>query len=289
MAMTTRTPIFNPRCQLDRFSPHVTLALALLLGLQAATAAERPIHREWKVGGITREALIHVPAGATTHAAPVVFVFHGHGGSARNTYRKFHIHTLWPGAIVVYPQGLKTPGALTDPEGKRAGWQHRIGDHGDRDLRFFDSMLRSLSTDYDVGAVFVTGHSNGGGFTYLLWAARGDQLTALAPSAAAGFRHLRLLKPKPVLHIAGEKDQLVRFVWQKRMMDGVRRLNQCGEGRPWKGHAGCTLYESALDMPVITFIHPGAHGFPSEAPELIVQFFQDQWAKVEVDPAQDHE
>jgi len=32
--------------------------------------------------------------------------------------RKFSYHTLWPEALVVYPQGLPTAGKLTDPRGE---------------------------------------------------------------------------------------------------------------------------------------------------------------------------
>ena len=45
---------------------------------------------------------------------------------------------LWPEAVVVYPQGLLTPGRLSDPQGKRAGWQKAIGAQDDRDLGLHD-------------------------------------------------------------------------------------------------------------------------------------------------------
>lgn len=157
--------------------------------------------------GVVREALIYAPATARTKATPVVFVFHGHGGNMNQVARSFGLHTLWPEALVIYPQGLNTPGRLTDPEGKRAGWQKEVGDQGDRDLKFFDTMLESLKKDYkvDTRRIYATGHSNGGAFTYLLWAARGDRFAAFAPSAAATSReHLSQFKPKPVLHVAGD-------------------------------------------------------------------------------------
>ena len=51
---------------------------------------------------------------------------------------------------MVYPQGLNTPGKLTDPEGKKPGWQHGPGAEGDRDLKFFDAMLAEVRGDYKV-------------------------------------------------------------------------------------------------------------------------------------------
>src|ERR1043165_9330197 len=75
--------------------------------------AEGLMKREWKVDGIVREALIYVPSTAKTNAAPIVFAFHGHGGTMERAARMFGYETEWPEAIVVYMQGLNTPGKLT--------------------------------------------------------------------------------------------------------------------------------------------------------------------------------
>ena len=236
---------------------------------------------------MVREALVYVPPPARTNAVPVVFAFHGYGGSMQNAARMFSFHTRWPEAMVIYMQGLNTPGRLTDPEGKKPGWQAGVGDQGDRDLKFFDAVLTSLQQDYQVDArrIYATGHSNGGGFTYLLWAARGDRFAAFAPSAAATARTLPMLKPRPVLHVAGEKDALVKFAWQQQTMEALRKLNRCGDGQPWEGEPGCTLYASKLGAPVVTFIHPGAHQFPGTTPAIIVRFFKEH-AKPSAVPAQ---
>lgn len=229
---------------------------------------------ELNVDGTTREALVHAPATAREKATPLVFVFHGHGGSMQNALRSFGLNTHWPEAISVYPQGLNTPGRLTDPQGKRRGWQSGAGDQGDRDLKFFDALLAKLKQDYKVDGnhVYSTGHSNGGAFTYLLWAERGDVLAAVAPSAAV-FPQAGRLKPKPVMHLAGSKDPLVKFAWQDLQMQSLRKRNGCaGESRIFGEHA--TLYPAPGGHPVVTFIHPGGHEFPSSAPPLIVKFFK---------------
>jgi polyhydroxybutyrate depolymerase len=165
---------------------------------------------------------------------------------------------------------------LVDPAGKLPGWQRTVGDQGDRDLKFFDAVLASLREEYKVDdrRVYCTGHSNGGAFTYLLWAARGDVFAAFAPSAAPAGRNLRELKPKPVIHIAGENDTLVKFAWQKQTMDEIRKRNGCAnEGKAWAKF--CTWYDSKERAPVVTYIHPGTHKFPSEAPEVVVRFFKE--------------
>jgi polyhydroxybutyrate depolymerase len=237
--------------------------------------------REWKVNGIAREALLHVPEDAKTKAAAVVFAFHGHGGSMTQAARSFSYHKQWPEAIVVYMQGLPTPGQLTDPEGKRAGWQKGPGDQEDRDLKFFDDVLATLKQELKVDEkrIYSTGHSNGGGFTYLLWATRGDAFAAMAPSGSAAIRYKHMLKPKPMFHVAGENDPLVKFTWQQQMIESVRILNDCGEGQPWEAEKHCTLYPSKKDAPVVTLILQTGHKFPDEAPPLIVKFFKQHALK----------
>jgi polyhydroxybutyrate depolymerase len=254
--------------------------------------------REWKVDGVAREALVYAPATAKTEPTPVVFAFHGHGGTMKYAANKFRFHKLWPEAIAVYVQGLNTPGTIVDPQGKWPGWQKTFGDQGDRDLKFFDAVLATLKKDYKVDAkrIYATGHSNGGGFTYLLWAARGDVLAAVAPCAAAAMigngaipddlpvalarqaeasrRSMKNLKPKPVLHMAGENDPLVKFAWQQRTIDEVRKINGCGEGKPWGEH--CTIYPSKGGTPVVTYIHSGGHQLPDDVPPVIVKFFKQQ-------------
>lgn len=270
--LKTIPPIMNARLMKSACLPLLALWTFTIAGLSATEALAR---REWKVDGVVREALVYAPAKAKTEVVPLVFVFHGHGGTMNNSVRTFAIHTLWPEAIVVYPQGLNTPGRLTDPEGKKPGWQHGTGEQGDRDLKFFDAMLASLKADYQVDEkrLYSTGHSNGGGFTYLLWAARGEQFAAFAPSGAAAAASLAKLKSAPVLHVAGETDPLVKFSWQKLTMDALRKLNQCGEGQPWGKY--CTFYPSKINAPVVTFIHPGGHQFPSDAPPVMVRFFKE--------------
>ena len=230
--------------------------------------------KEIQVGDLTRRYLIYVPE-SNDKPAPVVFGFHGHGGNAINVARTFRFQKHWPDTIVVYMQGIPTPGRLTDPEGKRNGWQHGASAQDDRDLKFFDAVLKEVKEKHQVdeNRIYSTGHSNGGGFTYLLWHQRGDQFAAMAPSAAAS-RIVAELKPKPVMHLAGEKDKLVKYQWQQRTMEFLRKLNQCEEmGEEWASLA--TKYPSKIDCPVVTYIHSGGHKYPTEGPELIVKFFKE--------------
>jgi polyhydroxybutyrate depolymerase len=260
-----------------------TALLAVLLTASFAFAAE-PETREWTVDGIQREAIVVAPANAKTDPAPLVFAFHGHGGKIQGFAHNFAIDKAWPEAIVVYPQGLPTPGRLVDREGKLPGWQTLPGEQGDRDLKFFDAMLGSIEKDYKVDPkqIYVTGHSNGGTFTYVLWRARGEKFAAFAPIATAFPAFLQHPEAeveihdvalRPVFHIAGKNDPLVKIEWQQRTMDVVRKINKCdAEGKPWNDVA--TIYESSAAAPFIAWIHPGGHNIPDHAVEKIVKFFK---------------
>ena len=250
----------------------------LLLSTFGGVARGQLQPRQWKIGDDTRTALIYFPPESKTTAAPVVFAFHGHGGSMRHAARTFAMHKQWPEAICVYMQGLNTPGRLTDPEGKKPGWQSRPGDQGDRDLKFFDEVLKDLRTEakVDDARIFAMGHSNGGGFTYLLWAERGDKLAAIAPSASIAVSRMNTeLKPLPVLHLAGRNDPLVKFVWQETMIEQVKRINQCGEEHSSWADGRCEVYSSKATAPVVICYHDGNHSYPDFAPELIAKFFKE--------------
>jgi polyhydroxybutyrate depolymerase len=227
------------------------------------------------VDGVVRTALVYVPPAAKTASTPLVFVFHGHGGNSHQAARSFGMNHEWPEAISVYMQGLNTVGQLTDPQGNSPGWQAAIGDQGDRDLKFFDAVLARLKQDYVVDAkrIYCTGHSNGGGFTYLLWLVRGDVFAAVAPSSAAA-KYADKLKPKPALIIGGKSDPLVKFEWQERTMAAVRKVNGCAtNGESWDNQ--CTIYPSKGGTPVVECILPGGHQFNPASPALIVKFFKE--------------
>jgi polyhydroxybutyrate depolymerase len=263
----------------------IGIALVLLpLASRAQVRTPEGFRRlELTVDGVKREGLIYAPAKAHETATPVVFVFHGHGGAATQAARSFAMHKHWPEAISVYLQGLNTPGRLTDPEGRLPGWQRSAGDQGDRDLKFFDAVVANLKATYkvDVKRIFATGHSNGGSFTYLLWQTRPDVFAAMAPSAAASARlaDAASFKPKPVMHIAGTMDPLVKFAWQEAAMAAVKRINDCDAvGVPWA--KDCTLFPSKKGAPFVAYIHQGTHKFPEEAPALIARFFKEQSAAV---------
>ncbi|HXF10920.1 MAG TPA: hypothetical protein VN625_09055 [Desulfuromonadaceae bacterium] len=255
------------------------LLTVLVLGCLTSFVAPAAELQSWDftVDKVARTALVYAPASAKTTNAPVVFVFHGHGGSAKQASISFAMHEQWPQAIVIYMQGLDTPGQLTDPKGVRPGWQPLEGDEGDRDLKFFDVVLARVNKEYKVDGkrIYSTGHSNGGSFTYLLWLTRPDVFAAMAPSAAAAT-YARRLKPKPAFICGGEEDPLVKPEWQRLTIGLVRRVDSCPQtGQSWENEIGCTLYPSEKGTPVVVFTYPGGHELNPKSPALIAKFFQE--------------
>jgi polyhydroxybutyrate depolymerase len=270
---------FDLFCNLDiLFMKHIIrIAIIIMLVWGGRCAALPPGQiqvRKWHVGNDQREALLYIPASARQMLTPVIFVFHGHGGNMNDMYAQHRFDKLWPEAIIVYAQGLNTPGKLVDRKGLRSGWQQSPGNMDDRDIHFFDNMLLSLKSEYRINSrqIFATGHSNGGGFTYLLWAMRENVFAAFAPSAAvAGYTDM--LKAKPVIHIIGTNDPLVKPAWQEAQISQLKKLNTCAEtGRPYARFA--EIFSSALHHPVVVYQHPGKHVYPQSAEPVVVQFFK---------------
>jgi len=245
------------------------LSYALLL-LAPAVAPEV---KTYSVDGVDRLATVYAPTRPGAHP-PLVFGFHGHGGNMRNAAMSFQIHTEWPEAVVVYMQGLPTAG-MTDPEGKKNGWQQKASDENGRDLKFFDVVYADVTKRFgvDLDRVYSMGHSNGGRFTYLLWSERSDLFAAFAPSGSPGA--LLASTPKPLFHIAGEKDPLVKFAGQRLTVDAVKRKNGCS-GKGAKIATYATLFKGRGGNDVVAYFHPAGHEYPrAEAPAMIVKFFKD--------------
>ncbi len=235
--------------------------------------------RTWQIDGVKRSGIVCTPesgAAQPPEGWPLVFVFHGHGGNAQQIRRQFQTDTLWPGAVVVYLQGLPTVGQLTDPQGNRAGWDCVSEPEKNKDIKLYDAVLKDLIEHEHVDSkrVFSTGHSNGGGFTFALWAHRGDTLAGVASSSSiARPADWPLLKPKPAMMSGGRNDPLVKFEWQSKMIEQLKSVNGIsGEGKPW-GEGGL-WYNSDHDTPLATIIHDGGHAPPKGLGARIVEFFK---------------
>lgn len=118
--------------------------------------------------GVEREYLLYIPESydsAISH--PIVFNFHGFGGTASNHMYSADFRTIsdTAGFILVYPQGLP----LND------GSPHwNIAENGSDnksdsdDFGFIEALINELSIGYnvDVNRIYACGYSNGAGFSF---------------------------------------------------------------------------------------------------------------------------
>lgn len=252
--------------QMSRLLKHTGLAAAVLLVCASAASAEM---RAWTIEGITRTAIVYAPSDPPPdRKLPVMFSFHGRGDNVHN-FQTTRLHVAARDAIVVYFQGLMTGNGLP-------GWQVERGQDNDRDLKLVDVALASLRQKYNVDddRVYATGFSNGAGFTYLLWAERPGVFAAYAPVAGRIRPSVLPTEPRPLFHVAGERDPQILFADQKAAIataiavNGVAdKTTQCGEG--------CTIYGSGTSAQVMTWIHPGGHVYPDGTAQRIASFFRD--------------
>ncbi len=250
-----------------------------LRDLFSAKAPAGFVEREWVVDGVKRTALVRIPAGVSGQVA-VVFCWHGHGGRSAQAAARWAYDKADTTSILVFPQGLPTVTPLVDKEGRFPGWQTAVGDNGDRDVRLFDVILADLKAKHPVDArrIYSMGHSNGAAFSYVLWQARSDVLAAIGSVAGTLTAKAKELPPLPVIHVAGEKDPIVKYAWQQLTFAAVRRFDGCAEeGKPWakEGVLDATIYASTKGAPLVTAIHAGGHEYAKGSTELIVRFFKE--------------
>jgi len=255
------------------------LALCGTAALAQSESGARTLTSErWVVDGVERTGLVAAPpATSAASGAPLVLVFHGHGGNTRNISRTLAIHASWPEAAVIYLQGLPAPSGVAgaDPEGRLPGWQRAPGALGDRDLKLVDTVVAWAKREHKIDAkrIFAAGHSNGALFTYLLWATRPDTFAAFAPAAAAFTAMIASAKPKPALIIAGEQDALVSFATQQRNITNILRLNQCDTtGTVWNDKG--QLHASRVGADTAVYGYPGGHALPTDTATMVTKFFK---------------
>lgn len=226
-----------------------------------------------KVDGVEREALISAPT--SNKAAPVVLAFHGYGGNMNKAASNFRLHEHWPEAVVVYLQGLPMLNPR-DPNNQRPGWDVMRPPAENRDVKYVDALLADLkkSRKIDGKRVFAMGHSNGGRFSYLLWAERGEAFRAfsICGSNSVGFEDM--LKPKSAFLIAGENDTTVPFANQQKTANFLMDLLKA-KPAPVPSSSSYKVYKGAGNVGLATYFHPGGHEYPADAGKMVVDFFRN--------------
>ena len=159
-----------------------------------------------KVGGVTRNYLLHSPANLPAgKSAPLVLVFHGGGGHDWNMPGFTHFDDLadQEGFLVAYPDAVNRH------------WNDSRGESDADDVGFTRELIAALERAHaiDPHRVYATGISNGGFFSNRLACELGDKIAAIASVAATMPKPLvaecKPARPISVLYIQGTDDPLV--------------------------------------------------------------------------------
>jgi polyhydroxybutyrate depolymerase len=204
--------------------PSLLLSVVMALApafLVAATVADV----EWKLfdwDDLARTYGVYVPA-RVLDPAPLVFLFHGGGGSAQKTWTQEHGRS-WRaladehGFVLVLPEGRPDP---YDPDAHRWNDCRTDGESTtvlstEDDVGFIVGLIDAVSETVSIDGtrVYATGASNGGMMTYRLAIEVGDRFAAVGavvanlpdPSECAASPH-----PIPILIMNGTDDPLIPF------------------------------------------------------------------------------
>lgn len=142
------------------------------------------------IGGRDRSYLLHVPKGYDAATpTPVVLLLHGTGESGD----KYLEGANWAnqadeaGFIVIAPNALPVQRdkeeSLTNP----SLWDFAVLGGGEgSDVQFIDAAIADVSSKFNVDAsrIYCTGHSSGGGMTFLLGVVRTSKFAAIGVVAS---------------------------------------------------------------------------------------------------------
>jgi polyhydroxybutyrate depolymerase len=191
---------------------------AVIYALLAVTsfAHAKDVTRTVKVGDVSREYLVHIPADAEPDKPlPVVLVFHGGGGNATQMRRMSGMDATADkhGFIAVYPQGTSERVAAMrtwNADNCCGAAQRNMVD----DIAFVAALLDDLPKVHTIDArrVYATGMSNGGMISHRLGSEMADRIAAIAPVAGTiGTAAIAPSRPVPVMHFHGTKDDIVNY------------------------------------------------------------------------------
>ncbi|MBC8146047.1 MAG: hypothetical protein H7X80_10720, partial [bacterium] len=177
-------------------------------------------------GGFSRTMLIHWPMDNPPANLPLLFCFHGTGGSSEGIRNQTAFNALADqyGFIVIYPQALRI--------GNDVQWNVYVdGEPGHGgvgvvnapdDVMFVKEVIASFVSRYgvDTNRVFATGMSNGGFMSYALSILASREVRAIAPVAANMWGNETFLntivgsgtvRTMPVMHVHGTADNVVAY------------------------------------------------------------------------------
>jgi len=164
------------------------------------------------IDGLERTYLLHLPEKtASFNNLPLVFVFHGGGGTGKQIMKDSEFNKLSDKEkfIAVYPNGIDK------------GWNDGRDDKTEKekydDVKFISRLIDTLISEYkiDTARIFATGISNGGFFSFQLAYKLSNRFLAIAPVCAnipkVQKNFYKPEYPVSLLLINGTADPLVKY------------------------------------------------------------------------------
>ena len=179
------------------------------------------MNQQIKIGGIHRSYHLFNPSQKTN--TPIVFLFHGNGGSADNIAGLSHVKAPYiPWFDIAVHEGLilVIPNGTIGPKNSQ-GWNDCRNDApripASDDVGFITTLLDTLKTSlrYDDRKVFMVGTSNGGHFVMRLAQEIPHRMTAFASIVASGPANSKCNSstiPVSALFMNGTADPLVPYL-----------------------------------------------------------------------------
>lgn len=202
-------------------------------------------------GDLSYDVTVRLPAEPA--GAPILFVFHGLGGTSAGIDVALEVDTMVSeGAVTISPQAAS---------GADFEWSFVGGPEGNPDLQLFHDLLGCArrQLDIDLRRVWVTGMSAGGLWASYLVLHASEWVTAAAPFSGGLIGYAQpTTRPVPAM-----------LTW----------------GGPTDTARGLNFDASNIDLafvlgdfghPVIECVHDLGHAIPSEGPAMMRRFFRDQ-------------
>jgi polyhydroxybutyrate depolymerase len=229
----------------------------------SAPAASTGVIDLGDAGWVRAGGLLSVPPSAGGAPLPVVFLFHGAGGSGAHVRENLTIEAAADGgAIFVYPNAA-------------AGtWDLRSFSP---DYRMVQSVLGRLSNEYciDGQKIFIAGYSAGAVFALFVGCNAAPTFRALASIAGTDSRFDRRCCTGPIsaVLVHGDTDNAIPVGLGRVARDNILAEDGCGNS-PVPDSPHCVTYPGCAAGRAVDWCeHPGEHEIPLWAGAEMWRFF----------------
>jgi len=164
--------------------------------------------------GINREFVLYIPNSYDgSSAVPILFNFHGFGGSASDYMLEADMRTLAESDtfILVYPQGSCLDDGSSHWNACPVGGDNKSNAD---DFGFVESMINHISSQYniDMARIYAAGYSNGGMMAYGLANYKSELIAAVASVSGSMLDCFGATShPMPVVHLHGTSDDVLPY------------------------------------------------------------------------------